>query len=238
MKHQHIDQSEERRVNAAKAAFTPARLIPRIPRIQELCRGKRVLDVGCCNHSNFEQLDQGGFLHAEIARAAAKVVGFDNDLQSVKAMAAHGFEVREGNAENIPAAGLGEFDVIVAGELIEHLSNPGLFLDGAYASLKPSGILIATVPNAWAFSRIKQLYKGLDDILWTHPQHTCWYSRATVLELFQRHGFQVSELGFCDMRTSNQMLKRLRDRLRLGWARRAEFAESVFIVGQKGLQPA
>ncbi|HEV8543030.1 MAG TPA: class I SAM-dependent methyltransferase [Verrucomicrobiae bacterium] len=233
MKHKHIHKSEERRIAAAHVVPPPARLIPRIPRIQELCRGKRVLDVGCCNHSNFEHLEEGGFLHAEIAKVAAAVVGFDNDIESIKEMVAHGFKVIEGNAENIPAANLGEFDVIVAGELIEHLSNAGLFLDSAHASLKPGGLLVSTVPNAWAFSRIKQLYKGLDDTLWTHPQHTCWYSRATALELFQRHGFKVIELGFCDMRTSNQLLKRVRDWLRLGWARKPEFAESVFVVGQK-----
>lgn len=233
MKHKHIHQAEERRIAAQTSIAGPPRLVPRIARIQELCRGKRVLDVGCCNHSNFELIDQGGFLHAEITKVAGSVVGFDNDSESIKGMIAQGFKVVQGNAENIPAANLGQFDVVVAGELIEHLSNAGLFLDSAHASLKPGGLLIATVPNAWAFSRVKQLYKGLDDLLWTHPQHTCWYSRATALELFQRHGFQVIELAFCDMRTSEQPLKRLRDWLRLRWARKPEFAESVFVVGKK-----
>src|SRR3954464_14811640 len=148
MRHRHIHKAEERRIASEVSARYPARLIPRIPRIQELCRGKRVLDVGCCNHSNFEQLGEGGFLHAEIAKVAAAVVGFDNDTESIKEMVAHGFKVVEGNAEDIPAANLGEFDVIAAGELIEHLSNAGLFLDSAYASLKPGGLLVATVPNA------------------------------------------------------------------------------------------
>ncbi len=233
MRHKHIHKSEEKRIRAEASALPAPRLIPRISRIQELCRGKRVLDVGCCNHSNFDQLEGSGFLHAEIAKVAATLIGFDNDSESIKEMVSHGFRVIEGNAENIPATNLGEFDVVVAGELIEHLSNAGLFLESAYASLKPGGVLVATVPNAWAFSRIKQLYKGLDDTLWTHPQHTCWYSRATALELFQRHGFKVVQLDFCDMRTSDQPLKRLRDWLRLGWARKAEFAESVFVVGQK-----
>src|SRR4051794_31126984 len=104
MKHKHIHKGEERRLGTMSAAPPPARLIPRIQRIQELCRGKRVLDVGCCNHCNFEQLAEGGFLHAEIAKAAAAVVGFDNDTESIKEMISHGFKVTEGNAENIPAA--------------------------------------------------------------------------------------------------------------------------------------
>lgn len=210
-----------------------ASLIERIPRIRALCAGKRVLDVGCCNHADFDRLAEGGFLHAEIAKSATELIGLDNDAESIQQMAPLGFRVILGNAENIPASKLGLFDVVVAGELIEHLSNPGLFLDGARASLQPGGLLISTVPNAWSFSRLKQLYKGIDDAAWTHSQHTCWYSKATIRALFERHHFEVIELGFCDLRTSNRWLKRTRDWLRFRWARKPEFAESVFIVGRR-----
>jgi 2-polyprenyl-3-methyl-5-hydroxy-6-metoxy-1,4-benzoquinol methylase len=211
-----------------------SRLIERVPRIRELCKGKRVLDVGCCNHGDLSRLETGGFLHAEVARVASELLGLDNDPEGIRTLEANGFKVVQGDAENLAASNLGRFEVLVAGELIEHLSNAGLFLDGAFECLEPDGLLIATVPNAWSFTRLKQLYKRLDDKLWTHSQHTCWYSKATISAFFERHHFLVSEIGFCDLFRSKRWLKRLRDRLRLGWAMRPEFAESVFIVGRKG----
>ena len=210
-----------------------AGLVDRIQSIRALCDGKRVLDMGCCNHADFDRLSEGGFLHAEIAKVAGELIGLDNDAAAVQQMKDLGFNALLGDAEHIPTSQLGLFDVVVAGELIEHLSNPGLFLDGARASLKPEGLLAATVPNAWSFSRIKQLYKGIDDGDWTHSQHTCWYSKATIRTLFERHRFEVIELAFCDLRTSNRWLKRARDWLRFWWARKPEFAESVFIVGRR-----
>ena len=207
--------------------------VDRVKRIQDLCAGKRVLDVGCCNHGNLSKWDAGQFLHAEIAKTAGDLHGLDNDTEAIKKLVERGYKIHEGDAEKLNPAALGQFDVVVAGEIIEHLSNPGLFLDGAYSLLNPGGILVATVPNAWSFTRLKQLYKGLDDVQWTHSQHTAWYSKATISALFKRHLFEPIELGFCDMYQSSRWLKTLRDRLRLGWAMKPEFSESVFIAGKK-----
>ena len=209
------------------------RYYDRVTHIQELCKGKRVLDVGCCNHGNLSKWETGQFLHAEIAKTAGDLHGLDNDTEAIKKLTERGYKVHEGNAEKLDPGKLGQFDVIVAGEIIEHLSNPGLFMDGAHALLKRDGFIVATVPNAWSFTRLKQLYKGLDDVQWTHSQHTAWYSKATIAALFRRHHFEPVELGFCDMYKSSRWLKTLRDRLRLGWAMRPEFSESVFIVGKK-----
>jgi len=208
-------------------------LIDRTQRILKLCAGKRVLDVGCCAHGEFQGRNDSGFLHKQVCSVAANVVGLDNDALAVEAAVKAGYKVVCGNAEDLRQAGLGQFDVIVAGELIEHLSNPGLFLDGARELLVPSGILAITVPNAWSFTRLKQLRKGIDDSKWTHDQHTCWYSKATITALVSRHGFVIGEVGFCNLFVSDRMLKRVRDRLRLGWAMRPEFAESVFVVARK-----
>lgn len=208
-------------------------LVDRVNRIRELCKGKRVLDIGCCAHGDFSGRGQNTFLHGEINEVAKEVIGFDNDRNAVDAMLKEGFSVVLGDAENLEASGLGDFEVIVAGEMIEHLANPGLFLKGIQGLLVPGGLLVVTVPNAWSFTRLKQLRKGIDDSLWTHDQHTCWYSKATIQFLVKRFGFDIVEIGFCALHRSNQPLKRFRDQLRLGWAIKPRFAESIFLVARQ-----
>lgn len=208
-------------------------LVNRIEEIQRLCAKKRVLDVGACAHGDIERLANDTFLHTAIAKVTPNVIGLDNDKAAIATLANHGFRIEYGNAENFGPNQFGYFDVIVAGEIIEHLSNPGKFIENSFNCLNPGGLFIATVPNAWSFSRLKQLYKKIDDTKWTHDQHTCWYSKATIKFFLQRYNFEIVTLAFCDMRTSGRLLKRIRDRLRLGWAMSPEFAESVFVVARK-----
>jgi len=40
-----------------------------------------------------------------------------------------------------------KFDIIVCGELIEHIENPGLMLDGIKRFMNDDRILIITTPN-------------------------------------------------------------------------------------------
>lgn len=108
-----------------------------------------VLDVGCVRHDLDSQAcrnpDPGDFLHADLRRRAEAVVGLDLVESEVKRMQKAGYDVRVGNAETFELDC--RFDVIVAGELVEHLSNPGLFLDRCREHLSEGGRLILTTPN-------------------------------------------------------------------------------------------
>lgn len=210
-------------------------LVIRSERIRALCEGKRVLDVGCCAHGELARSRSEKFLHGQIAACAREVIGVDNDAEAIKIVAAAGYPVLQGDAHELSSLGLGEFDVVVAGELLEHLSCPGKFLDEASRCLRPGGVIVVTVPNAYSFTRLKQVRKGIDDALWTHSQHTCWYSRATIRFLLERHGFQIQELAYCGLFKSNRFWKRVQDYARMGWATGARFSESVFAVGRKAL---
>jgi SAM-dependent methyltransferase len=207
-------------------------LVIRAERLSQLCSGKRVLDVGCCRHGDMSPASNGErFLHGQLAEWASVLVGIDNDLDAIAKINAAGYNVMYGDAMNLSGLGLEKFDVVFAGELIEHLSCPGTFLDEAKRCLNPGGRLIITVPNAYSFQRMKSLRKGIDDELWTHDQHTCWYSRATTKFLLRRHGFEVDELAYCDLFRSSSLRKRIAARIRIGWAMGPRFAESIFAVG-------
>ena len=73
------------------------------------------------------------------------------------------------------------FEAIVAGDVIEHMSNPGLFLDNCRRHLEPGGELLLTTPNA----------KWPTVFLRPNPTHALWHDRHTLLHLLDRHGFAV-----------------------------------------------
>ncbi len=53
---------------------------------------------------------------------------------------------------------LGEtYDVIVAGDIIEHLSNPGRFLGAVSRHLNKEGVFLVTTPNPVTFLRVLEL---------------------------------------------------------------------------------
>lgn len=150
--------------------------------------GTKILDVGCVQHSA-EKESNDDWLHGQLYEIGDEVVGLDYEEAEVARLQERGYDVICGNAESLD---LDErFDVVVAGELIEHLSNVGGFLDGAREHLRPGGELIVTTPNPWAFHRFKQAVFGE---VFANEEHTCWFDERTLRQVFARHGFEVTEV--------------------------------------------
>jgi len=74
-----------------------------------------------------------------------------------------------------------QFDVIIAGDILEHVDNQGLFLDNVHKHLKSDGVFILTTPNA----------KWLTVMLKTSPYHTLWHDYDTLSLILSRHGFEI-----------------------------------------------
>jgi Methyltransferase domain len=85
-----------------------------------------------------------------------------------------------------------DVDVIVAGELIEHLQNPLEFLKGFVAIGRLSGkTLIFSTPNATALHNV---LIGLARRESTHHDHLCILSYKTLATLCTRAGFSEWEI--------------------------------------------
>jgi 2-polyprenyl-3-methyl-5-hydroxy-6-metoxy-1,4-benzoquinol methylase len=80
---------------------------------------------------------------------------------------------------------LPEAEIIIAGEVLEHLSNPGHFLDNVWVLGKP---VIITVPNAT--SRVYDQARGKEVV---NKEHVSWYSYHTLKVLVERHNFKIKE---------------------------------------------
>ena len=158
-----------------------------------LIQGRSVLDVGSVAHYrdsykiwNFSVLKQH----------AAKLKGFDRAAAEVAQARAEGHDIEIGDAETYIAAE--QYDVVFAGDLIEHLSNPGLFLDCAYKNLTPTGLLIIATPNAYSFAKLARIVGRLTNEPPVNPEHTCYFTPQTLQQLVVRHAFTRDRVEYCD----------------------------------------
>jgi len=104
-----------------------------------LVRGKRVLDAGCGTGYGSELI---------AAEGAATVVGVDIDEEAIETaktgQTAATFVVAD--LRELPTD-LGEFDLVVCFEVLEHLDEPEAALDALARVLARDGILVVSSPN-------------------------------------------------------------------------------------------
>lgn len=155
-------------------------------------KGPAILDVGCAGQKDLASVvDSGAWVHGVIRETFPDVTGIDLNSGNIDRLVAMGYgNVFCQSAEDIDLET--KFDTIFAGELVEHLSNPGKFLDAARNHLNDGGRVVITTPNPFS------LYYNLRSIARfprssPNPQHTCWFCPGTFSILSERHGFQVSE---------------------------------------------
>lgn len=179
-------------------------LVQRVEFVTALCRGRSVLHLGCTNFPyTAEALKSGTLLHAQLQAVATRVVGLDADVEGLAELTRLGVgDLYRGDLERLHEAGLDEtFDVIVAGEIIEHLSNPGLFLAGVRRFMHPASRLVVTTVNAYCGFRFAQYaMRGRGGVREpVHPDHVAYYSYATLTLQLTRHGFHVDDWCFYDL---------------------------------------
>lgn len=176
-------------------------LIEKNPWIAQRVRGASVLHVGCTDWPlTGERVERGELLHSQLCKVTSRCVGVDLDAEGIaklrELMPDHEFHVE--NAENLsssPELAGSQWDFIVAGDVVEHMNNPGLFFQSAAKLLKPDGTLIVTVPSAFSAKRFFWLlFTGSEQV---HPDHTGYFSESTLIRIGERNGFHVSAIhGF------------------------------------------
>ena len=159
--------------------------------LESLAKGKKVLDLGCVDHAIIEgHTDSEWFLHGRLVRSAESVKGLDYEGESIRVLRERGFDVVQGNAENFD---LGEkYDMVVAGEIIEHLTNHRGVLDSVRRHLREDGEIVMSVPNSGAlFYVFGTLLFGHETDSW---DHTCMFTPITFCVLLRKCGFRAKRI--------------------------------------------
>jgi len=175
-----------------RLARTPT--VDRRTYILDACRGARVLHLGCVDHPFLrERLASGDLLHAALDDVAAELSGVDLDRTGLETLRAAGFaNLYEANIEELHTVAITErFDVIVAGEIIEHLASPGAFLRQVPRLLAPGGRLLVTVPSAQSIRLAVNALRGVEMV---HPDHKAYFSPHTLTKLLESHELTVVDL--------------------------------------------
>ena len=180
------------------------KLLQRVDHIKSLCANKRVLHLGCANYPFTEHsIENDMLLHFDLEKISKELYGFDFDQKGLDILAAHGAKnLYRADLEHLEDVPLDKtFDVIVAGEMIEHLNNPGLFLNGIQRFMNADTTLLITTINAYCGMRF--LWYGLRGNRGkqepVHQDHVAYYSFSTLSEILKRHGLSVESFSFYDI---------------------------------------
>lgn len=114
----------------------------------------RILDIAC----------NDGELTERYARYG-QVIGVDLNAEAVARCRRRGLTCLQGDVLDLPARYDGTFDVVIAGDIIEHIFDTDALLKKIRALLKPHGTLLLTTPNVASLGRRLLLLLGRNPYL-------------------------------------------------------------------------
>jgi len=176
--------------------YTP--VIFKDDRIVELCRGKKVLHLGATDAPfHVERSKKKTLLHQRIEEVAKSLIGLDYDRKAISYLNSVGIDnIFFGDlikGEYSPKIS-GKYDVIVMGDVIEHLDSPGTALENIKAFFKDNTRLVITCPNMHCIHTYRTFYTGREDV---HPDHMYWPSYTTMKTMIERRGYIITRFNYC-----------------------------------------
>jgi SAM-dependent methyltransferase len=204
-----LDELSERYGEHHRAARTPDFVFGGEERAELFRRlvggpGRRVLDLGC--------------RYGALTRAYAEgndVVGVDVDRDALAEAAKLGIETRWADVEQRLPFEEESFDVVVAGELLEHVRDPERLVAEARRLLRPGGRLVGSVPNAFRLLNRLRFLAGLPPE--RDPTHLHMFTSRDVEAL-------LKDFEDVELRLISSRFLRLHPRL---------FANDIVFVGRK-----
>jgi len=168
----------------------------RIEFVLKKCKEKKVLHLGCVDEGmTKERIKNGMLMHLQLIRVTEQVWGVDKSKEGIKLLTQYGIKnLIYGDVERLDSIKElqgKKYDIILATEIIEHLNNPGLFLQVVKTLFSSNTEMILTTPNAFRFTEFGYNFKGYEFV---HPDHNYWFSWKTLSSLLTKNGYIINEI--------------------------------------------
>jgi SAM-dependent methyltransferase/glycosyltransferase involved in cell wall biosynthesis len=150
-------------------------------------KNKKVLEIGPAS----------GYVTRALRRWGCNVTCIEIDGKAASIARKYSHRMIRGDVETLDlrkTLGKEKYDVVLLGDVLEHLKDPGSVLRRLQRYLKPAGYVVATLPNI-AHGSVRLLL--LDGILDTKrtgildSTHLHFYTRKTILQLFGNSGYSI-----------------------------------------------
>ena len=170
----------------------------RNPQIIEYCRNKVVLHLGATDAPFTEQkYNDHLLLHTQIMAVASSVKGIDIDQSSIDFLKSKGID----NIEFFDMNQLGQLgmtpDVIVFGEIIEHLQNLKTALENLRSIMNPETRLIISTPNLYYI--LNTLIVALQNRECIHEDHKTGFTYGALKQLLEANHLQLEHVHFAHL---------------------------------------
>jgi len=181
-------------------ALTKMEYLERDQAILALCRGRTVLHLGCVGFTDCSFSDRvrqaKESLHWSLSQMA-RVTGIDSSAAVVREYQRLGAfnNIIVGDVERLDELEIADkFDVILIADIIEHLSNPGLMLEGIKNFCWPDTQIVVTTPHAFG---LPNYLRFLTDRFHEGAEHVMTFNMHNVRNFLERHGYRIEEISTC-----------------------------------------
>jgi hypothetical protein len=197
----------------------------------DICRNKRVLHIGCCDHIPLikRKIDNRDWLHGLITECSNYTIGVDIDVNGVsEARRISGLDnIFAGDitsADAIEAIRSGQFDIALFGEVVEHIANPVAFLQlfrENYGDIVER--IVITVPNAFRAGNVRGTFRNTETI---NSDHRFFFTPYTIAKVACDAGFTPEEISMATFAKAGWLKTMILNRAPL-------LAEDIVFVGSQ-----
>jgi len=163
--------------------------------IRSICKNKKILHIGATDAPyTQEKFENGLLLHKTLMECSEKVMGIDIDSSSIDFLKSKGIN----NINLFDMNKLGELpfspDIIIFGEIIEHLQNFQTALDNIKSIMTPETELLISTPNRfYLLSFFIAILQQREPI---HSDHKVVFSYGSLRQLLEANGLKITHFHF------------------------------------------